>query len=88
MKTEVITPGGRATVVAETTRDLRDVADAAGAVLDDGSAEFYRNLTPPIGIGRAAAEAAVKGFEKGVSSRAAEHLVALVGIGHEPSQGL
>ena len=48
MKPEILTPGGRLTVIAETEQDLHDVADAAASVLGDGSAEFYKRLTPPI----------------------------------------
>jgi hypothetical protein len=77
VKPEVLTPGGRLTIVAETGRDLDDIADAATSVLGDDSAEFYRQLTPPIGIGRSIAQAAIEGFTSGASPRAAEHLAAL-----------
>jgi hypothetical protein len=77
MKPEILTPGGRLTVIAETEQDLNDVADAAASVLGDDSAEFYRQLGPPIGIGRSIASAAIEGFTNGVSPRAAEHLAAL-----------
>jgi hypothetical protein len=82
MKPEILTPGGRLTVIAETTEDLNDVAEAAASVLGDDSAEFYRRLAPPIGIERSVANAAIEGFTNGVSPRATEHLAAL---GLEPS---
>ena len=82
MKPEILTPGGRLTVIAETEQDLHDVADAAASVLGDGSAEFYRELVPPMGIGRSVGLAAIEGFTKGATPRSAEHLAAL---GLEPS---
>ena len=85
MKLEILTPGSGLTVIAETTADLNDIADAAASVLDDGSAKFYRELVPPIGIGRSVAKAAIEGFTKGVSPHAAEHLAAL-GPEHGPSE--
>jgi hypothetical protein len=85
MKPEILTPGRRLTVIAETEQDLNDVADAAASVLGDGSAEFYKRLTPPIGIGRSVARAAIEGFNNGMSPRAAEHLAAL-GLEHIPAE--
>lgn len=87
MRPEILTPGAKLTIVAETPDDLNDIVEAAESVMNDGSAKFYRELDVPIGIGRSVGLAAIEGFMNGATPRAADHLAAL-GLGSDTTQSL